>query len=67
MLIGLLTSTIQAALPAGFNCSFLQMQQIPSLMENLCFERKNYFERKPKNQTEMVDTKLRTLRYAGVN
>ena len=35
MLIGLLTSTIQAPLPASFNCSFLQMQQIPSLMENL--------------------------------
>ena len=30
-LIGLLTSTIQAVLPARLNCRFLQTQQIPSL------------------------------------
>ena len=36
-LIGLLTSTIQAVLPARLNCRFLQMQQISSLSENLSY------------------------------
>ena len=36
-LIGLLTSTIQAVLPARLNCRFLQMQQISSLLENLSY------------------------------
>ena len=36
-LIGLLTSTIEAVLPAGLNCRFLQMQQISSLLENLSY------------------------------
>ena len=34
-LIGLLTPTIQAVLPARLNCCFLQMQQISSLLESL--------------------------------
>ena len=33
-LIVLLTSTIQAVLPARLNCRFLQIQQISSLLEN---------------------------------
>ena len=36
-LIGLLTSTIQAVLPARLNCRFLQIQQISSLSENLSY------------------------------
>ena len=36
-LIGLLTSTIEAVLPAGLNGRFLQMQQISSLLENLSY------------------------------
>ena len=35
--IGLLTSTIQAVLPARLNCRFLQIQQISSLSENLFY------------------------------
>ena len=35
--VGLLTSTIQAVLPARLNCDFLQMQQISSLLENLSY------------------------------
>ena len=36
-LIGLLTSNIQAVLPARLNCRFLQMQQISSLSKNLSY------------------------------
>ena len=36
-LIGLLTSTIQAVLPARLNCRFLQIQQISYLSENLSY------------------------------
>ena len=36
-LIGLLTSTIYAVLPARLNCRFLQIQQISSLSENLSY------------------------------
>ena len=36
-LIGLLTSTIPAVLPARLNCRFLQIQQISSLSENLSY------------------------------
>ena len=33
----MLTPTIQAVLPATLNFRFLQMQQISSLSENLCY------------------------------
>ena len=36
-LIGLLTSTIQAVLPARLSCRFLQIQQISSLSESLFY------------------------------
>ena len=36
-LISLLTSTIQAVLPARLKCPFLQIQQISSLSENLSY------------------------------
>ena len=58
-LIGLLTSTIQAVLPARLNRRFLQIQQISLLSENLSYLDKIVFEWKLKNLTEMVGTKLR--------
>ena len=47
---GLLTSTIQAVLPARLNCRFPQIQQISSLLENL-----SYLD-KIKSKTELSRT-----------
>ena len=72
-LIDLLTSTIQAVLPARLNCRLLQIQQISSNTTNIIFIgkpfsfRQNCFERKLKNRTEMVGTKLRTAQWSGIN
>ena len=49
-LTGLLTSTIQAVLPARLNCRFPQIQQISSLLENL-----SYLD-KIKSKTELSRT-----------
>ena len=59
--VGLLTSTIQAVLPARLNCGFLILIRKPFLF------RQNCFERKLKNRTEMVGTELRTAQWPDVN
>ena len=52
VVIGLLTSTIEAVLPARLNCCFLQIQQISSLLGNL-----NYLDKTVLNENSKIKLK----------
>ena len=65
--IGLLTSTIQAVLPARLQYRYLQLQQISSLKESHSYQQKNGSAPPIKNRITVVDNKSRSLQLSIIN